>query len=293
MDYKDAQPIDGIWFTERNPDPGPQDVEMECSESVNVEECSESVNARYDMDPEKKNLALIINNEKFDESTEMSKRQGSDRDASAIKKTLKSLHFEVIDRKNLSVKAMTQIFTDISKWEHAKYNCFLCVILTHGEDDNQIYGTDGKVNLNDLVEKLLPNRCLRLIGKPKLFFVQACRGTKLDRGVVMHDAGDVREKYQNVTSHKVPLWADVLLAYSTVPGFYSWRNSTNGSWFIQSLAHILEKDGDRLELQQLMISVNRRVAYEYESKTRHSETNEMKQVPCIASMLTKELYFYK
>ncbi|XP_036354520.1 caspase-3-like isoform X3 [Octopus sinensis] len=289
MDYTDAQRVEGIFFNEKDPNSQPKDVEM-----VSVEECSESVNTRYDMDHKKENLALIINNVNFDESTGMPERQGSDEDASAIKMILKSLHFKVINRRNLSVKEMTRIFTDISTMEHAKYNCFLCVILTHGEDDNQIYGTDGKVNLNDLVEKLLPNRCPSLIGKPKLFFVQACRGTKLDRGAVMHDADAfVREKYQNVTSHKVPLWADVLLAYSTVPGFYAWRNSTNGSWFIQSLAHILEKDGDRLELQQLMISVNRRVAYEYESKTRHSEINEMKQVPCIASMLTKELYFYK
>ena len=27
--------------------------------------------------------------------------------------------------------------------------------------------------------------------------------------------------------------ADFLIAYSTVPGFYSWRNTTQGSWFIQ------------------------------------------------------------
>ncbi|CAI9722932.1 caspasecaspase-3-like [Octopus vulgaris] len=188
---------------------------------------------------------------------------------------------------------MKQIFYDISALDHGNHNCFVCVILSHGEDDNQIYGTDDLINLDDLVEMLLPDSCPGLIGKPKLFFIQACRGTKLDSGAVMHDAGDVRVKYHNITSQKIPLWADVLLAYSTVPGFYSYENSTNGTWFIQSLAHILEKDGDRLELQQLMLSVNRMVAYEYESKTRHSEINEMKQVPCIVSMLTKELHFYK
>ncbi|CAI9722935.1 caspasecaspase-3-like [Octopus vulgaris] len=288
MDYVDAQRIDGIFFNERVPDSQPQDVEME-----SVEKNNESVSTRYDMDRNKENLALIINNESFDESTGMSYRQGSDRDASAIKKALKSLHFKGIDRKNLSVKEMTQIFTDISTMDHTKHNCFVCVILTHGEDDNQIFGTDGKVSLDTLVEMLLPDRCPSLIGKPKLFFIQACRGTKLDSGVIMHDAAAFRDEYQNVTSHKVPVWADVLLAYSTVPGFYSWRNSTNGSWFIQSLANILERDGDKLELQQLMLSVNRSVAYEYESNTSHSFMNKMKQVPSIVSMLTKELYFYK
>ncbi|XP_029636230.1 caspase-3-like [Octopus sinensis] len=167
--------------------------------------------------------------------------------------------------------------------------------MTHGEDDNQIYGTDDKVKLDTLVEMLLPERCPSLIGKPKLFFIQACRGTKFDSGVdVLGGASvDARDIYKKVTPHKVPVGADFLLAYSTVPGFYSWRNSTIGSWFIQSLAHILERHGDQHELQHLMLSVNRKVAYEYESDTREPETNGMKQVPSIVSMLTKQLYFYK
>lgn len=288
MDFTDAQHFEGIYFTERNIDSQPQDDEMETDGAT-----KESSAARYNMDRNKENLALIINNETFIESTGMSNRQGSDRDASAIKHALESLHFKVIDRKNLPVKGMEQIFKDISAFDHAKRNCFVCVILSHGEDDNVIYGIDGKIKLDDLVEMLLPNRCPSLIGKPKLFFVQACRGTKLDRGAPMHDAGDVRIQYKNIRSHKVPLWADVFLGYSTVSGFYSWRNSTNGSWFIQSLAHILEKDGHRHELQQLMISVNRKVAYEYESNTNQWHMNQMKQVPCIVSMLTKQLYFYK
>ncbi|XP_052824042.1 caspase-3-like [Octopus bimaculoides] len=188
---------------------------------MSVENSTESVNTRYNMDRNKKNLALIIDNESFDESTGMSRREGTDEDASAIKRTLESLHFKVINRKNLSVKSMKQIFTDISTMDHGNYNCFVCVLLTHGEDDDQIYGTDGKVNLNDLVEMLLPDRCPGLICKPKLFFIQACRGTKMDSGVIMHDAAAFGGEYQNVTSHKVPLWADVLLGYSTVPGFYS------------------------------------------------------------------------
>ncbi|CAI9722937.1 caspasecaspase-3-like [Octopus vulgaris] len=286
MDYVDAQHVEGIYFKEKDLDSQPKDVEM-----VSVKENSESINARYDMDRNKENLALIINNESFDESTGMPERQGSDEDASKIKKSLKSLHFEVIDHNNLSVKEMTQIFTDISRMDLAKYNCFVCVILTHGEDDNQIYGTDGKVNLDTLVEMLLPNRCPGLIGKPKLFFIQACRVKKMDSGKDVVDAA--RETHEKVTSHKLPVWADFLLAYSTVSGFYSWRNSTTGTWFIQSLAHILERHGDRLELQHLMLSVNRKVAYEYESDTWEPEINEKKQVPSIVSMLTKQLYFYK
>ncbi|XP_014785172.1 caspase-7, partial [Octopus bimaculoides] len=119
MDYTDAQSVEGIFFKERNPDSQLEDVKM-----TSVENSTESVNTRYNMDRNKKNLALIIDNESFDESTKMSKRQGSHRDASAIENTLKTLRFNVINRKNLSVKSMKQIFTDISAMDHGNYNCF-------------------------------------------------------------------------------------------------------------------------------------------------------------------------
>lgn len=85
--------------------------------------------------------------------------------------------------------------------------------------------------------------------------------------------------------------ADFLLAYSTIAGYYSWRNSTNGSWFIQSLCHVLNEHGRQKELMQLLTAVNRRVAYYYESNTNDPEMSGKRQIPCIVSMLTKEVYF--
>ena len=32
-------------------------------------------------------------------------------------------------------------------------------------------------------------------------------------------------------SYKIPSHADFLIAYSTIPGFYSWRNTTAGKYF--------------------------------------------------------------
>ena len=85
--------------------------------------------------------------------------------------------------------------------------------------------------------------------------------------------------------------ADFLIAYSTISGFYSWRNSQNGSWFIQALCQILDEQGHKLEIMQLMTAVNRRVAYHYQSNSNEPEMSGKRQVPCIVSMLTKECFF--
>lgn len=74
------------------------------------------------------------------------------------------------------------------------------------------------------------------------------------------------------------------------PGYYSWRNSAEGSWFIQSLCKMLKEHARKLELMQILTRVNRRVA-EYESCSTREDFNAKKQIPCIVSMLTKEFYF--
>ena len=251
----------------------------------------EKLSFTYSMSHHKRGIALIINNEEFDPHTNMNSRTGSTRDVEQLKKVLvDKLEFNVIIRNNMTVKQMKNIFEDISMTDHTPNDCFLCVILSHGEDGGIIYGTDGSVNLNDLISYILPNKCITLAGKPKLFFVQACRGTKLDKGTEMKDAiGSFGAHATPV--QKIPLWADVLIAFSSVPGYYSWRNCRNGSWFIQSLCYILEQYGSELEIHQIMTKVNYHVAYEYESKSNDYRMNRMKQVPYVASMLTKELKF--
>ena len=251
----------------------------------------EKLSLSYSMNYPKRGIALIINNEKFDPRTTLGDRCGSIRDVERLKKVLADkLQFDVIIRNNKTVRQMKNIFEDISKTDHTQNDCFLCAILSHGKDGSIIYGTDDSVNLNDLISYILPNKCTSLTGKPKLFFVQACRGTKFDEG---NDTTDAIGSFIDNTSQvqKIPLWADVLIAYSTVPGFVSWKNSINGSWFIQSLCYVLEQYGSELEIHQIMTKVNYHVAYEYESKSNDYRMNQMKQVPHVASMLTKELKF--
>lgn len=48
------------------------------------------------------------------------------------------------------------------------------------------------------------------------------------------------ETDSNVMSYKIPNHADFLIAYSTIPGFYSWRNTSAGSWFVQALCYVLQ-----------------------------------------------------
>jgi len=44
------------------------------------------------------------------------------------------------------------------------------------------------------------------------------------------------------------------------PGFYSWRNTTNGSWFIQAICSVLQQHHHKKDLLSMMTMVAREVS---------------------------------
>ncbi|GAA6110312.1 caspase-7 isoform X1 [Tachysurus ichikawai] len=79
--------------------------------------------------------------------------------------------------------------------------------------------------------------------------------------------------------------------YISRSGYYSWRNPGRGSWFVQALCNVLNESGKQLEILQILTRVNYMVANNFESWSEDSHFSEKKQIPCVVSMLTKELYF--
>ena len=60
--------------------------------------------------------------------------------------------------------------------DHKEADAFICVILSHGRK-GCVLGTDRQpVELEKLFALFDGNKCPNLIGKPKIFFIQACQG---------------------------------------------------------------------------------------------------------------------
>ncbi|XP_004681050.1 PREDICTED: caspase-7 [Condylura cristata] len=243
---------------------------------------------RYSMNFEKVGKCIIINNKNFDRRTEMDTRIGTDRDAEALLRCFRNLGFEVTVHNDCSCTEIQKMLKEVAEEDHRNSACFACIILSHGRE-GLVYGTDDVVAVKDLAAHFRGDRCKSLLEKPKLFFIQACQGNEFDDGVQADSASETDSEHQ----YKVPVEADFLFAYSTVPGYYSWRSPASGSWFMQSLCAILNEHGKSLELMQLLTRVNYRVARHFQSFTNDSATSGKKQIPCIMSMLTKELYFPK
>lgn len=173
--------------------------------------------------------------------------------------------------------------------DHSNHDCLIVAVLSHGEL-GLLYAHDTPYKADTIWSYFTADKCPTLAGKPKLFFIQACQGDRLDGGTTLKDRTETDGP--GTTSFRIPTHADFLIAYSTIPGFYSWRNTTRGSWFMQALCLELRENGTRYDILTLLTFVSQRVALDFESNTPDNATmHQQKQIPCITSMLTRLVKF--
>ncbi|GIY65856.1 caspase-7 [Caerostris extrusa] len=259
----------------------------------------------YSMNYPQRGKCYIFNHKTFEPFTGLNVRNGTDADAARLYCRFRELQFDVTIFTDLRVKEVEKELQKVNsefsiyalyflkktgKEDHTDYSCFICCILSHGGQD-VLYAADGEYKTERVFAPFRGDACPSLAGKPKIFFLQACQGDKLDYGVKVTrkestDSGDDKQTL------RIPTHADFLIMFSTVPGFYSWRNTTNGSWFVQSLCAALQKHAYDMDLLQILTAVNRRVAYDFESFTPLDSTmHRKKQVPFVTSTLTKNIRF--
>lgn len=181
------------------------------------------------------------------------------------------------------------------------------VVLTHG-DEKTIAAYNQDYKIERLIRPFTDARCPSLANKPRLFFIQACRGDELDGGHAIIKNGTsqnqnkplvrrVREAIDSATYRLFnsrpafgeqvalpPIEKDFLLVRSTMHGYVSFRNTEIGSWFIQEFCKEFEVNGEFEDILTLLTHVNMAVSL------RESNPHKFKQVLCISSMLTKKLY---
>ena len=220
---------------------------------------------RSDMNPDEyyplnKNphgVCLIINNHRFYHETDPSKahpdRGGAEIDQYNLTQTFRYLRYKVEVHENLTADQMTDTVLRMSQRDHTNYDSFVCCILSHGEH-NIIHGANSRaVNIDDLtgVMKL----CTSLRDKPKLFFIQCCRGEAEERGYEKDNPGDA-----STLQSTIPRDADFFLGYATPLGKAAYRSRRHGSWYISELCKVFTQYGYHNSLSSMMRRVNRQVS---------------------------------
>ncbi|ELT95224.1 hypothetical protein CAPTEDRAFT_54618, partial [Capitella teleta] len=129
----------------------------------------------YKVSRKPRGIAVIINNETFDDEDRFPKRESSDYDVINMEQLFRALYFRVEKHVNKSAQEIIRCLEKNKSYLPWKSDIFVAVIMSHGSRDS-VYGTDGgKVPIDDITAIYNENNCTKLRGKPKLFFVQACQ----------------------------------------------------------------------------------------------------------------------
>ncbi|KAI8488315.1 hypothetical protein Bbelb_339110 [Branchiostoma belcheri] len=279
---------------------------------------SQQENDCYKMTSDPRGVALIISNTKF--SDPRRDRPGGEKDLDRLGEICGKLKLQQEIKENLTAQEIEAVTKDVSKRDHSSYDCFVLFLLSHGTETG-VLGTDGQhVSVDSIISSF--QACKSLVGKPKLFFIQACRGVDMDKGLELADmatdeasrssqtgteASDRSTDSESTASptpptavsapppaavespdagETLPTASDRLVMYATVHGHVSWRNINIGTWLVQVLADVIIEHADTEELEDMLRRVNAKVA---DFKTQNQE---YKQQPEVTHTLRKRLYFF-
>ncbi|XP_056451890.1 caspase-8-like [Gadus chalcogrammus] len=239
---------------------------------------SEKTENKYPITSKPTGLCVIINNENFHDKTN---RSGTEKDAESLADVFSWLGFKVLMCKDQTASDIAQVTKllaalkdlaglqtfKLEEWSDGRFtplsvlpqhgDAFVCCVLSHGEE-KVVLGVDGKKRpISEITSAFNGEHCSALLGKPKVFFIQACQGHSLQPRYVADDLTFEMQEQDTPQLVFIPAEADFLVAMATVEKYQAVRHTVNGSWFIQSLCEQLREGCPRGEdIMQILYRVN-------------------------------------
>ncbi|KAL9971086.1 hypothetical protein ACROYT_G023572 [Oculina patagonica] len=243
----------------------------------------------YKMKSSPRGKCIIINNDQFHNVAY--NRDGAKHDEKRLKDLFEELGFVVDVRRNLTRDEINKTSKDVAAEDHSNFDAFVFIIMSHGGSRDAVCGVDDRAAyVEDVMSEFKAIKCPTLRNKPKLFFIQCCRGplsefiSPPDRHcdslvpTLNHDSTLARGACAQET--------DFLLAFASAPGHYSYRYPESGSVFIEVLVDVIRKHRKHSHLIEMLTEVTRQVV---ERGTTAGDKMPRVQVPAYSNTLRAKL----
>lgn len=236
---------------------------------------------------------MIVNMNNFQAKAKVSDREGSEVDVEGLRNLFEGLDFMPKTLIDLTKDKLLDEFREITSYHLKAYDCLVVCIMSHGYKDHFIASDGEKIEIQT-IQKMFDNKnCKTLCGKPKLFFINACRGPDVDVGTVVEEScyqerkpssepknsSKVDDQHETTAEN-----ADMFTAFSSVEGYVSHRDTKEGSWFFRHLINVFKEYAGTDNVDSLLTKVTNQVNSEGKL--------EKKQVSQKVSHLTKEVFFW-
>ncbi|XP_060092912.1 caspase-2 [Heteronotia binoei] len=246
-------------------------------------------------------LALILSNVHFSGEKDLEFRSGGDVDHAALQKLFEYLGYQVFVRHDQTVQEMQEELEKFSKNPaHREVDSCIVSLLSHGIEGG-VYGVDGKLLQLSEIFRLFDNaNCPRLQNKPKMFFIQACRGDETDRGVDQIDGSERADspgceesdaKVQDNSKLRLPTCSDMICGYACLKGTAAMRNTKRGSWYVEALTSVFAESSRNMHVADMLVKVNRLIKHR-EGYAPGTEFHRCKEMSEYCSTLCQDLYLF-
>ncbi|XP_047113086.1 caspase-2 [Schistocerca piceifrons] len=241
---------------------------------VNVKQATTVINRTnhnhipvYTMLSHPKGYALIINNIQFLENIEP-ERRGAEIDERNLKDLLEGLGYDVSIYNDLCYKEMERKIEEFTKLEgHKSVDSCVVAVMSHGRagplaNSTSIICYDGGLrDVEWVISKFDNASCPNLQGKPKIFFFQTCRGNCTDIGVPSPPLPkEIRTYTDGRVQNTIRKVSDMLIAFSTIPGYASHRDKYLGTWYIQTICQVFMEHAWNTDIEDMLKIVDQRIS---------------------------------
>ena len=255
----------------------------------------------------KNGQCLIINQRNYSSNTEENnhfEREGTEQDEKCLVEQWEKLscHCHIArDLTKIDMISTLKKFRDTILVENQP-DFMVLVILGHGRLNpktkrEEILSVNYEgISTDGILEMFLNSqKCPTMATKPKLFYIQACRGNEFQKSIseIANDcfhSNDLTPKthVNDGRSSYLPDWSKsgkqvswYHIVYSTIKGYLSFRDQERGSLFIQTLCEVLKEDGSSYDVNTISSSVISKVMSAYDNI----------QAPVSINQLGDKVYF--
>ncbi|CAL8375611.1 unnamed protein product [Gadus morhua 'NCC'] len=253
------------------------------SEQFKTEKLKDRDNIYAVMAPaDRTRMALVITNVHFEH---LDDRDVAEKDEQDMSKLLISLGYNVEQHRDLSGVEMDEAVERFSKDPRlTATDSVFVVIMSHGVKGailgvRHCVGVPDQFPIDNIYKHLDSARCPKLLNKPKVIIIQACRGVDDGSAIVMDGPGSVPEQAPVVqvdaalpphlaeevdadieedAIHRVHKEKDMVSLLSCTADTVSYRHSRQGSFFIQHLVEIFNRHAHGDHIDELFRKVLKR-----------------------------------
>ncbi|XP_030235975.1 uncharacterized protein LOC115560663 isoform X7 [Gadus morhua] len=251
-------------------------------------------------------MALLITNVRFDR---FNHRDGAEKDEQDMSKLLISLGYNVEQHRDLSGAEMDEAVKRFSKDPRlAATDSVFVVIMSHGVKGailgvHHCDGDPDQFPIDNIYKHLDSAHCPKLLNKPKVIIIQACRGVddgsaivcdgpgsvpeqapvvQVDAALPPHLADEVDADIEEDAIHRVHKEKDFISLLYTV----SYRQKSQGSFLIQHIVEIFNRHAHKDHIDELF----RKVLKRFEDEPPSADTRQMAVKE--RSTLTRMFYLF-